>query len=163
MKKILFLLTISITILGLAGCGTAQDSAWGEQSNFKQNYSLGQIIEAHQELLMEGPRTLSGSEAGPIEPFIQSQEEMILQVEPSNAAALLEAIRSDIHETLEKNSVRLLGSSGSDVNLDPVAHFSYSYGEGPFYGVINIWGFQGEGNTLIIISEITESKNQGAR
>lgn len=158
MKKITFLVTIIITILGLPGCGIVNEETSPDQSNFKQNYSIGSIIEAHQELLIEGPRTLSGQEAGPPEPFIQAQEEMILQVDSSNAPSLLEAIQSDIVEALNISEATIMGSSGSDLEPDPVAYFSYSYSDGLFYGVINIWGFQGEGNTFIIISEITESK-----
>lgn len=160
MKRITSLITIIITILGFTSCGIVNKETPQDQSNFKQNYSIGSLIEAHQDLLMEGPRTLSGYEAGPPEPFIQGQEEMILQVDSSNMPLLLEALQSDIIEALSSSEATIQGSSGSDLKPDPVAHFSYSYREGPFYGVVNIWGLQGEGNTLIIISEITESKTQ---
>jgi len=160
MKKTAFLVMLSISIFGLVSCGVVNKETSRQQSNFKENYSIGSIVEAHQELLLEGSRGLSGSEAGPPEPFVQSQEVMILQVDSANATPLLEAIRSDIVEAIGNSGATILGSSGSDVRAEPIAHFSYSYGEEPFYGVLNIWGLQGEGNTLIIISEITESKTQ---
>jgi hypothetical protein len=160
MKRLAFLVTISLTILGLVGCGIVNQDVSKEQSDFKQNYSIGSIVEAHQELLLEGPRTLSGSEAGPPEPFIQSQEIMILQVDSANASELLAAIQSDLEENLRSNGAEIVGNSGRDIEPDPIAHFSYDYGEGSFYGIVNVWGLRGEGTTLIIISEVTEGKTQ---
>jgi hypothetical protein len=165
MKKIVFIVLVSITIFGLVGCGMvsreiSREETSPEQSTFKQNYSIGPIIKANQELLLEGPLALSGSEAGPREPFIQSQEEMVVQEDSANTSPLLVAIQSETEEAIRSSGATIVGSSGRDIEPDPIAHFSYSYSEGPFYGVINIWGLQGEGNTLIILSEITESNVQ---
>jgi hypothetical protein len=85
---------------------------------------------------------------------------MTLQVDSLNASPLLGAIQSDINEAIIRSGATIVGSSGRDIEPDPIAHFSYSYSEGPFYGVINIWGVRSEETTLILISEITESKTQ---
>ena len=164
MERITQLLIIIIAF-SLVGCGIvsreiSREETSPEQSTFKQSYSIGSIIKANQELLLEGPLAVSGSEAGPREPFIQSQEEMVVQVDSVNTSPLLAAIQSETEEAIRNSGATIVGSSGRDIKTDPIAHFSYSYSEGPFYGVINIWGLQGEGNTLIILSEITESNVQ---
>jgi hypothetical protein len=166
MKKAARLLIGVILALGLVSCGVVGKAISGretlpEQSNFKQAYSIGAIVETHKDLLLEGPRTLSGTQAGPRVPFVQSQENMIIQVDQENATTLIESIRSDIEETLLSSGATIVGSGGYDGQADPLAYFSYSYREGPFYGVINIWGVQGEDTQFMLISEITESLNSG--
>jgi len=161
MKKTARLIIVIITTFGLASCGivsseiaTAETSA--EQSAFKQNFSIGPAIEAHKELLIDGPRSLSGTEAGPREPFIQSHEYMVIQVDSDNATSFFDFIRSDIQETLSNSDAEITGSGGFDGQVNPIAYFSYSYSEGPFYGVIDVWGIRGEDNQFILISQITE-------
>jgi hypothetical protein len=68
------------------------------------------------------------------------------------------ALQTDITETINTSGATIVSSSGSDTQADPIAYFSYDYRQGPFYGVINVWGLRGEGTTFIIISQITESK-----
>lgn len=94
-------------------------------------------------------------------PFVQSQENIMIQVDQENANTLIEAIRSDVEENLNNSGAIIMGSGGYGGQADPLAYFSYSYREGPFYGVINIWGVQGENTKFILISEITESMNSG--
>jgi len=164
MKRIAQLLIGVIITLGLVSCGVIGKAISGgetlpEQSTFKQTYSIGAIVEAHKDLLLDGPRTLSGSEAGPRVPFVQSQENMMIQVDQENATTLIESIRSDVEEALNNSGAIIMGSGGYDGQADPIAYFSYSYREGPFYGVINIWGVQGEDTQFMLISEITESLN----
>jgi hypothetical protein len=160
MKKSFQLLIFAFIFLGLASCGIASQKRSQQQSTFKQNYSIGLFIEKHQDLLMEGSRALSGMETGPNEPFIQSNEYTTFQIASDNTSALMEALRTDIVETINVNGATIVGSSGSDSQADPVAHFSYSYKEAPFYGVVNVWGIRGEGSTFTIISQITESRTQ---
>ena len=163
MKFIVRILIVAMTTLGLGSCGfIGTDINSGEispdQSKFKQDFSIGPIIEAHQELLIGGPRALSGMEAGPREPFIQSQEYITVGVDRNNASVLMQAIQSDIQDALITSGATILGGGG-DFQPESIAYFSHSYREGKFYGVINIWGIRGEGTTLIIIVEITESMN----
>ncbi len=86
---------------------------------------------------------------------------MIIQVNQENATTLIESIRSDIEETLNSSGAIIMGSGGFDGQSDPLAYFSYSYREEPFYGVITVWGVRGESNEFILISQITESMNIG--
>ncbi len=62
MKKAARLLVGVILALELVSCGVVGKAISGggpllEQSIFKQTYSIGAIVEAHQDLLLEGPRT----------------------------------------------------------------------------------------------------------
>jgi hypothetical protein len=146
--------------LGLVGCSLASSQTAKQQSTFKQQFSIGSLVEDHQNLLMEGPRTLSGMEAGPPEPFKQSHEYLTLQVDSKNIATLMEALQSDITASINTSGATIVGNSGSDTQINPIAYFSYDYREGSFYGVINVWGLRGEGTTFTIISQITESQTQ---
>ena len=152
------LLIVMMVIFGLISCGTRSKETSPEQSTFKEDFSIGLIIESHKDLLIEGSLALSGMEAGPREPFVQSHETMTIQVDSRNATTLFESIRSDVVETLSNSGATIVGSGGMDAQADPSAYFSYDYSEGPFYGVINIWGLQGEDTNFVIISQITESK-----
>ena len=163
MKRIVQILVIVTVFFSLLSCAIlrqeiSNNETLHEDSKFKKNFSIGAIVEAHKEFLIEGPRALSGMEAGPREPFIQSQEYMTLQVNPDNAHFLFEVITSDVEEFLSASGATIVGHSGNDAQLDPIGHFSYSYSEGSTYGVINVWGISGEDKQLILISQITESK-----
>jgi len=162
MNKIARTLIFIIISFGMIGCViTSRNVSSGEisrdQSKFKENFSIGTIIENHQDLLIDGPRTLSGMEAGPREPFVQRQEQMAVQIDSDNITALMNSIQSDIEETLRYSGATIVGDGGSDGYSDPIAYFSYSYSEYPFYGVIDVWAIRGEETDLIIIVQITES------
>ena len=126
---------------------------------FKQNFSLGNLLEEHHELLLDGPRESRGMEVGPREPFMQIQEEMVIQVDPDNAVALLELIQSDIEEMISSSGATIVGIGNWEIQPESTAYFSYSYSEGSIFGVINLWGVRGEGNTLVLIVQITERQN----
>ena len=157
MKRTGLFFALIIVIGGLVGCRIASRENTGEQSAFKQDFSLGAMVARHPELLLEGSLAASGVEAGPRAPFTQSQEYMVIQVEPANLMPLLTALQSDLEETLSTSGSTVLGYSG-EMQPDPIAYLSYQYSEGPFYGTVNLWGLRGQGNTLTLISEITESK-----
>jgi hypothetical protein len=162
MKRITILLTVIMIAFGLVSCGIVSRETSKEQSTFKQNFSIGPIVEAHKELLLDSPRTLSGMEAGPPEPFIQYQEEMIVQIDPTNIPAFMEAIKFDVQEAITSSGAEYLGqgggySPGSDINPADVTHFSFDYSEDGFYGVIHIWGVRGSGTNYHLIGLITES------
>ena len=162
MKKTTLIITILLAGFGLGSCGiTSRQSSQDthQQSEFKQTFSLGTIVEDHQDLLLDGPRLASGMEAGPRDPFIQIQEEMVIQVNPENAAALIEIIQSDIEENLSKSGASIIGKGNWEIQPEPTAYFSYNYTQDSFFGVINVWGVRGEGNTLVLIVQITEYDN----
>ena len=162
MKKLIIISFVIVSIFSLTGCGiTARKTSTEEihqQSTFKQNFSIGTIIEAHEDLLIEGPRALSGMEAGPPEPFEQSHEYMNIQVVDENITPLLEEIQTDTEKALRDSNTEIVGTSGSDSQADPISYFSYNYRDGQFYGTINVWSVRGEGEQLILIAQITESK-----
>ena len=160
------LLSVGLLTLVLVSCGIVTKVTKGralspEQSTFKVNYSIGPIVESHQDLLLEGPRTLSGSQVGPRAPFVQNQEVMILNIDQDDSSRLMQAIQSDIQRTIENGPGTIVGGEGSNGLADPIAHFSYSYREGIFYGAVDVWGILGEQDQFILISQITESKNSG--
>ncbi len=164
MGKIARSLIVIITTFGLVSCGIVSREVTSaepslDQSTFKKNFSIGSIVQAHEELLTEGPRSLSGMETGPLEPFVQSHEFMILQVDSDKLTTLMGSIQSGIEETLSNGDAKVTGSGGFDGEADPIAYFSYSYTEGPFYGVIDVWGVLGEDTQFVLISQITESMN----
>jgi hypothetical protein len=85
MNRKMQLLIVLIAVFGLTSYGivnrrTSSRIVSVGQSMFKQNFSIGKIIEAHEKLLVEEPRTLSGMEAGSRDPFIQSQEHTTVQI-----------------------------------------------------------------------------------
>lgn len=153
--NIIFLVTFGLASCGIVGRQTGPRET-PEQSKFKENFSIGTIIEAHEDLLIEAPRALSGMESGPREPFIQSQEYITMQVEQENIAVLMQIIQSDIQDVIIDSGAQQVGSGGSS-RFDEIANFSYSYREGSIYGVVNVWGVRGEETDLVIIVQITES------
>jgi len=162
MNRIARILISVIIAFGLVGCGivgrnVSDEERIPDQSQFKENFSIGTIIEDHQELLIDGPRTLSGMEAGPREPFVQRHEYMTIQIDQGNITTLLNSIQSDVEEALSNSGANIVGTGGTDAYADPIAYLSYSYNDGPLYGVIDVWAIRGEKMDLIIIAQITES------
>ena len=160
MKRKLFVIALLIVFCSVGGCGTENRA---EQSAFKATFSLGSIVDANEQFLLPGPRASSGSEAGPSEPFTQSSEVMIVQVDSTNAVAFVEAVQSGIQESLTSSHAELLGGGGS-ASQDPTGHlsdpvrFSFSYREGEVFGTINVWGVPGQGSSLILIVTIVEGQ-----
>ena len=162
MKRTIQLTIIFVVTFGLVSCGIVSQKTSAaeipEQSTFKENFSIGDIIEAHTDLLVEGPRTLSGMEAGPREPFVQCQEYMVVQVDDDNAADLMQAIQADIQGELTSSGANILGG-GADFQPDAIAYFSQNYSDGEFYGAITVWAVKGPENNLNIIVLLTETSN----
>ena len=151
MKKTVFVFTMFIVVFILVGCGGASPS----QSTFKTNFSLGSIVEANQQYLLDETRVTSGSEVGPRELFTQQHEEMIIQIDSTNISAFMEALRMEIEQELVSNTARVVGRESN--GLENLEYFSFNYSEGPIYGIINVWGVRGEGTTFTLIMLITES------
>ena len=140
-----------ITIVSLSGCRRATQTP--SQSAFKANFSLNAVVEDNKQLFLEEARHSCGAENGNQEPFIQSHEEMTIQIAPKNAPEFMAAIRSNIEKLLGDSNARILDSESesSDIKL-----FSFSYSKNEIHGSIHVWGISGEGTKFTIIVLITE-------
>ena len=79
----------------------------------------------------------------------------MVQIDPPNISAFMQAIRLDIGQSLSDNNANVLGHEVNG-NKD-VGFFSYSYSEGDLYGTITLWGVRGEGTNYFLIVIITET------
>jgi hypothetical protein len=152
MKKSWLMIVLLITIVSLSGCGRVAPKP--SQSDFKSNFSLNAVVENNKQFLLEEARHSSGAESGLQEPFVQSHEEMIIQIDPNNLSKFMAAIRSDIEQALIDSDAHMLGSEGGSNDTE---HFSFSYSENEIQGTIHVWGFPSKGTNFTIIALITES------
>ena len=104
--------------------------------------------------MLEEARHSSGAESSVHEPFIQSHEEMAIQIDPANVPAFMRAIGSDIEKALIDSDARILGNEDGSNDIE---HFSFSYSENEIQGTIHVWGIPGEGTKFTIVALITES------
>ena len=141
-----------ITIVSLFGCRRATQTA--SQSTFRANFSLNAVVENNKQFLLEEARHSSGAESGFQEPFVQSYEEMAIQIDPANVPAFMRAIGSDIEKALIDSDARILGNEDGSNDIE---HFSFSYSENEIQGTIHVWGIPGEGTKFTIVALITES------
>jgi hypothetical protein len=155
MKRLPFFLTLLITICSLIGCGNAGRAIPASPSAFAASFSLESIIEANERYLIAKHTLSSGTVSEPPTPFFQKHEEAIVQIDPTNVSAFIEAIRFDILETLTKSGTKIDGlGTGGQAEAE---YFSYRYSEGEIDGVINVWGVRGEGTSFTLIVLIIES------
>ena len=152
MKKLGPMFVLLITFVSLFGCRQATQTP--SQSTFKANFSLNAVAENNKQFLLEEARHSSGAEGGLQEPFVQSHEEMIIQIDPNNLSEFMAAIRSDIEQALIDSDAHMLGSEGGSNDTE---HFSFSYSENEIQGTIYVWGIPGKGTNFTIIALITES------
>jgi hypothetical protein len=141
-----------IAVVSLFGC--RQTTQTPSQSAFKANLSLNAVIENNKQFLLEEARHSSGAESGIQEPFIQSHEEMVIQINPNSVPEFMAAVRSDIEQAIIDSDARMLGSEGGS---NDTKHFSFSYSENEIQGTIHVWGVPGEDTNFTIIALITES------
>lgn len=159
MKQFFNFIIISMTMAGLAGCVSSARNDSAPQSAFREGFSIGTIVEGNTQYLSPEPRQLFGSESGPPEPFTQKQEEMIIHIDQADLPAFLSALRSGIEEAIIDSGASIDGHGQGGVTG---TSFSISYREGDIYGVINIWGVQGEGTDYYLIMMITEGSSETA-
>jgi hypothetical protein len=152
MKKLLLISILLVLSVSLLGCGSESTN---QQSTFKSNFSLNTVVESNKEYLLEETRVMNGAEVGTSEPFVQSHEEIIVQIDRANISSFFQAVRLDIAQSLTDNNANILGQEVNG-NQD-IAFFSYSYGENDLYGTITVWGIRGEGTNFYLITIITES------
>jgi hypothetical protein len=149
LQKSTLFFSLLILSAGLFGCGSAAPS----QSSFKENFTIGAIVEDNAQYLIPSSRVLFGSEHGSPELFTQKQEEIVFQIEPADLSAFLAAIRSGIEESIINSGASIVGRGSGGVND---TSFSIQYRVDEAYGVINVWGVRGEGTTYTLIVLITE-------
>jgi hypothetical protein len=150
MKKasILVLLILSIN---LSGCGSEASS----QSTFKDNFTIGAIVEDNVQYLIPESRELFSSEYGEADqPFMQKQEEIALKIDSADVTAFTAAIRSGIEKSIINSGASIVGHGSGGVTG---TSFSIQYRENEVYGIINVWGVRGEGTNFFLIVLITES------
>jgi len=154
MKRFFILFFVVLT---LTGCETRGRNESKSNSTFWENFSIGMVVEANTQYLAPGSRPLSGSESGPPEPFIQKYEEMKLQIDPSNVPTFIAAVQSGIDDAIINNGAEIVGRGSGGLTG---TSFSISYREENIYGVINIWGAQGEGTDYYLLMIITEGSEK---
>jgi len=103
--------------------------------------------------LLEEARYSSEAESGFKEPFLQSHEEMTVQIDPRKVPDFMAAVRFDIEKVLIDSDASILGSENE---TNGAGHFSLSYKENEITGAIHVWGIPGEDTNYIIIVLITE-------
>ena len=139
-----------ILVFNLVGCSGVPPA----QSSFKENFTIGTIVEDNVQYLIPGSRELFGSEYGASEqPFTQKQEEIVLQIKPADLSAFVAAIQSGIEESIINSGASIVGHGTGGVTG---TSFSVQYRENDVYGIINVWGVRGEGTTFTLIVLITE-------
>lgn len=152
MKKLLPTLVLLILSFSLLGCGNKTLP----QSTFKDNFTIGTIVEGNTQYLIPESRQAFSSEYGESEqPFSQKQEEMTLQIEAVNIPKFFTAVRSDIEETLVESGASIVGQGTDGVTG---SSFSIQYQQNQVYGTIFVWGVRGEETTYTLIVLITEKK-----
>ena len=156
MKKIFYFITIGLILVNLAGCVAAGKNDSASQSLFWESFSIGTMVENNVQYLLPGSRQAFGSESGSSDqPFMQKQEEITLQIDPANLSAFLLDVQSDIEETMIHSGASIVGHGQGGVTG---TSFSISYREDDIYGVINVWGAQGEDTTYYLLVMITEGR-----
>jgi hypothetical protein len=152
MKKIGFVVVLLVTMASLCGC--RHKTHRQIRNTFTTDFSLNTVIENNERFLLDQSHRMSGSESGFQEPFIQSHQEIIIQIDPVNVPDFMMAVSSDIEEALIKSDACILGrEDGSNTDI---VHFSFSYSENEVRGTIHVWGIHGEATNYTIIVLITE-------
>ena len=178
MKRLMILILFLIVLCGLGGCGRVSG-----ESAFMAGFSIGPIIEANEQYLIAKHTLSGGAVSEPPVPFFQKHEEAIVQIDPSDIPAFIEAVRSDIELGLTRSGAKICGRGGDhpehieqalasqglkirgrtsdrqgqEGGPTDIAGFSFRYSDGQVDGAINVWGVRGEGTSLILIVLITES------
>lgn len=151
MKKTMFIFVLFILSIILSGCRSEDLS----QISFKDNFTIGTIVEDNSQFLIPGNRELSGNEYGATErPFTQKQEEIALQIDPANVSAFFAAIQAGIDESITSRGASIVGRGTGGITG---TSFSVQYLQDQTYGTINVWGVHGEGTNYFLIVIITES------
>lgn len=154
MKQFFNFVITCLVLAGLAGCIPSMENTTTTQSAFWDSFSIGKIVENNEQYLLPGSRQLFGSESGSSEqPFTQKQEEIVIQIDPANLPAFLLDVQLNIEESIINSGASIVGHGSGGVTG---TSFSISYREENIYGVINIWGAQGDDTTYYLLMILTE-------
>jgi hypothetical protein len=124
-------------------------------------FSLGSILEANKQFLSTQEIASGGTVSGPTRPFFQRREEAIVQIEPSESPAFMEAVQADIERSLIDSGAKIVGRAsgrqGPGVSPTDIVELDIRYSDGRTDGVVNVWGVRGQGTSWILIVILTES------
>jgi len=152
MKKSFFILSLLILSASLFGCTS---EAAPSQSTFKDNFTIGAIVEDNAQYLLPESRELFSSEYGEVDqPFTQKQEEIALNIDPADITAFTVAIQSGIEESIIDSGASIVGHGSGGLTG---TSFSIQYRQDQIFGVVNVWGVRGEGTSFFLIVLVTES------
>lgn len=156
MKRAVFLFILFIVSINITGCVSASNKKPTSESAFMSGFEIGSIIEASQDYLVSGSSrpVWSDAVAAPPSSFFQKHQEAVIDVDPSEVSAFMQAIKFDIHQALTDSGAEVLGSGAGGIGT---SYFSFHYSLDESNGVINVWGMQGEGMSFTLIVLITES------
>ena len=156
MKKTFVVLALLVLIFSLFGCV----SETTPQNTFKDDFTIGTIVEENAEYLLPESRELFSSEYGAVdEPFTQKQEELAFQINPEDISAFVAAIQSGTEKSIIDSGASIVGRGSGGVTG---TSFSVQYRKDQTYGVINVWGVRGEGTDFFLIVLVTESMSSSS-
>ena len=162
MKRFTFSTIILIGIVLLTGCTNAADEP---SRAFYANFSIGEIVHQNKDFLLDeavdssggllpGSRIVTGSEAGPREPFIQRYEEINFQIEEGDQAEFMLALKTDIEREIIERGADVKGfGQGGGIGSE---YFSFDYSYDQVYGTIHVWAVRGPEPNMNIIVLLTE-------
>ena len=151
MKKSMLLILLLLLSFSMFSCRSETLS----QSSFKEEFTIGAVVENNAQYLIPGSRQLFSSEYGESEqPFTQKQEEMTLQIEAADIPDFFTAVRFEVEEAIFDSGASVIGQGSGGVTG---ASFSIQYQQDQTYGTIFVWGVRGEETNYTIIVLITES------
>ena len=162
MKRFFFSIIILIGILCLAGCINARDES---SRVFYTNFSIGEIVDQNKDFLLDsavdssggilpGSRIVTGSEAGPPEPFIQRYEEINFQIGEGDHTRFMLAVKTDIEREIVESGAEIKGyGQGGGPGSE---YFSFDYSYDQIYGTIHVWAVRGPESNMNMIALLTE-------
>lgn len=157
MKRTGLSVILLLLIAFLPGCGITV-STTASPSDVMQSVSLEALISANQGYLISQADLSSATVYEPGIDFFQKEEQAWLELDPVNLSAFMNAVRSEIEQSIASSEAEIIGRGGG--GLDDGGSFSIRYREDEVDGVINVWGVRGEGNSFTLILLITERFGQ---
>jgi hypothetical protein len=163
MKPFCFFIFILIGMIFPTGCGGNIEEPRRE---FYTNFSIGRIVDQNKEYLLENPtdssgellpgsRIVTGSEAGPPEPFIQRYEEINFQIDDADQTEFMLKIKMDIEREIVESGAEVQGYGQGGGTGSEYFSFDYSYDQA--YGTIHIWAVRGPDSNMNMIALLTEN------
>ncbi len=155
MKRKVFVLISLILLLSNTGCGNVEDTPIEPSNSFAEEFSIRDILDVNEMHLIT-IETVSGSKTESFFPLYYKNEEAIVQLDPENEVAFMEAVWSDVQAAIRKSGALI--DSADKRAVEKAEHFSCKYNDGEMSGLIDMWGVQGQGTEYTLIVLIVESK-----